>query len=54
LGTFVGSIVFLIGVWVDKKARKIHRKQFFIFQKVAFPVACLLIASLVFFFITRH
>ena len=54
LGTTIGSIVFLIGVWTDKKERKLKGKQLFNFQKVVFPVALLLIASLVFFFITRH
>ena len=54
LGTFVGSIVFLIGVWADKYQRKKFSKIFFPFQKVIFPVACLLITSLVFFFVTRH
>ena len=54
LGVFAGSIVFLIGIWADKKARKMHGgKQFFIFQKVVFPVLALLITSLIFFFITR-
>lgn len=54
LGTIVGSIVFLIGVWADKYQRKKFTKIFFPFQKVIFPVAALLITSLIFFFITKH
>ena len=54
LGTIVGSIVFLIGVWADKYQRKKFSKIFFPFQKVIFPVVCLLIASLILFFITKH
>lgn len=55
LGTVIGSIVFLIGIWADKKARQLHKgKQFFVYQKVVFPVVCLIITSLVFFFLTKH
>lgn len=53
LGTIIGSIVFLIGVWADKKERKIKGKQLFKFQKVAFPIICLILTSAVFFFITK-
>jgi hypothetical protein len=54
LGTFIGSVVFLIGVWADKKARKMHGgKQYFIYQKVIFPVLALIITSLIFYFITK-
>ena len=54
LGTFIGSVVFLIGIWADKKARKAHGgKQYFIYQKVVFPVVALIITSLIFYFITR-
>jgi hypothetical protein len=52
-GILVGSIVFLIGVWMDKYQRRKFSKIFFPFQKVIFPVVALLIASLVFFFLTR-
>jgi hypothetical protein len=52
LGIVIGSIVFLIGVWADKKVRKVRGKQFFQYQKVAFPVASLLITSLVFWILT--
>jgi hypothetical protein len=53
LGTIVGSIVFLIGIWADKYERKIRKKVLFPFQKVVFPVLALLITSLIFYFITR-
>lgn len=51
LGIVVGSIVFLIGIWADKKVRKIKGKQLFIYQKVVFPVLGLIISSLVFFYL---
>jgi hypothetical protein len=55
LGTAVGSIMFLIGMWVDKVIRKVRSgKQLFIFQKVVFPVVTLIITSLVFYFITKN
>jgi len=54
LGTAIGSAVFLIGVWADKFQRKKFKKIFFPYQKVVFPVACLIIATLVFFFLTKH
>jgi hypothetical protein len=53
LGTIVGSVVFLIGVWADKYQRGKFSKIFFPFQKVIFPVVCLLIASLVFYIMTK-
>jgi len=53
LGTFVGSVVFLIGVCADKYQRKKFSKIFFPFQKVVFPVLSLLIASLVFYLIVK-
>ena len=53
LGTGVGSIIFLIGIWADKKVRKVKGKQLFIYQKVAFPVFALIITNLIFFFITH-
>jgi hypothetical protein len=50
LGTAIGSVVFLIGIWADKKVRKARGgKQIFHFQKVVFPVLALIIASLMFF-----
>jgi hypothetical protein len=54
LGIFIGSVVFLIGIWTDKKVRKIKGKQLFPFQKVAFPVIGLIISSLVFYFLTKR
>ena len=55
LGTAVGSIIFLIGMWVDKAIRKDRDgKQLFPFQKVVFPILSLIIASAVFFLITKH
>jgi hypothetical protein len=53
LGTFVGSIVFLIGIWADKYERRVHKKILFPFQKVVFPVLGLIISSLVFYFLTK-
>ena len=51
LGIIIGSIVFLVGVWSDKEVRKARDgKQLFIYQKVAFPVAALIAASLGFYF----
>ena len=44
-GTIIGSVGFLFGIYLDKKQREIYGKQFFQFQKVAFPVSALLIAS---------
>jgi hypothetical protein len=52
-GTAVGSVAFLLGAYADKFQRKKYKKIFFPFQKVIFPILALLIASLVFFFITR-
>lgn len=54
LGTLIGSIAFIIGVWADKYQRVKFRKIFFPFQKVAFPVLCLIISSLVFYFLTKN
>ncbi|HET7099416.1 MAG TPA: hypothetical protein VFI61_04255 [Patescibacteria group bacterium] len=52
-GIFVGSIVFLIGIWIDKTIRKGRDgKQLFHFQKVVFPVSMLAIASAVFYLVT--
>jgi hypothetical protein len=55
LGTGVGSVMFLIGMWIDKTIRKSRDgKQLFVFQKVVFPVLALAISSLVFFLITKR
>jgi len=54
LGTFVGSITFLVGVWGDKKLRKINGgKQFVKFQKVVIPVVSLVITSIIFWLIVK-
>lgn len=45
-GSLVGSLVFLFGVWLDKKERQIKVKILFPYQKVVFPVVSLIIASL--------
>lgn len=52
-GTTIGSLLFLLGVWADKKERKIKGKQLFQFQKVAFPVILLIISSVIMFFLTK-
>ena len=54
LGTVVGSTFFLIGIWTDKKIRKVRGKQLFPYQKVVFPVLSLIIASVAFFFLTKN
>lgn len=53
LGTAVGSLVFLKGVYLDKLERRKIGKQFFIYQRVVFPVLALTIASFIFYIITR-
>ena len=49
-GSMVGAGAFLLGVFVDKKVREKKGKQLFNFQRVAFPVTALVIASLVVYF----
>lgn len=49
-GTALGSIMFLFGMWADKKVRKIKGKQLFQYQKVVFPVVSLLITSLILYY----
>jgi len=54
LGTVVGSIMFAVGMWADKTVRKVRDgHQLFVFQKVVFPVLSLIIASVVFYLITK-
>lgn len=53
LGVSAGSVFFLIGIWADKKIRKIRGKQLFKFQKVVMPVISLIIASILFYFLTK-
>jgi len=52
VGIIVGSLTFLLGIWADKRVRKIKGRQLFNFQKVVFPVALLLISSLILRLIT--
>ena len=54
MGIVVGSLTFLLGIWADKKVRKIKRKQLFNFQKVVIPVAFLLISSIIVWIITKR
>ncbi len=54
VGTFLGSVGFLLGVYLDKKQRKIKGRQFFVYQKVAFPVICLIILSIAFYLLTKY
>lgn len=53
-GTALGSIIFLLGVWLDKKQRIKYGKQFFQYQKVVFPVSLLILTSLIMFLATRY
>lgn len=49
-GSILGAIAFTIGVFADKKVRKVRGKQLFNYQKVVFPVVSLTILSLVLYF----
>ena len=52
LGVTIGTIVFWLGVLLDKWLRKKNNnKVFFPFQKVAFPVAAILLVSWLFYFL---
>ena len=51
-GTIVGSLAFIAGMFLDKKVREVRGSQIFHFQKVAFPVSLLIIASIILFLIT--
>lgn len=53
LGTMVGSILFMLGALADKKVRKVRGSQLFKFQKVVFPVLAIIIASVIFLFLTK-
>lgn len=48
-GTIIGSVIFLLAVKLDKTARKLYGKQFFVYQKVVFPVVSLIVMSLIFY-----
>ena len=53
LGTFSGSALFLLSVWVDKLIRKSNQDKVYIYyQKVILPVLFLSLASFVFYLIT--
>ncbi len=49
-GSLLGACTFILAVLSDKKFREIKGRQLFQFQKVAFPVAALLIVSIVLYF----
>lgn len=49
-GSLIGVPAFILGVFIDKKVRKIKGKQLFQFQRVVFPVTVLIILSLVLYF----
>jgi hypothetical protein len=51
-GTVIGTLVFLLGRYLDGLVRKKYGKQFFQFQKVVFPVSALAIASIILYFVT--
>lgn len=54
LGIILGSIAFTLGMVVDKRVRKINNgKVLFQFQRVVFPVAALIISSVIMYLITR-
>jgi hypothetical protein len=54
LGVAIGSLVFSFGTWLDKKVRKVRGRQLFNYQRVVFPILCLIITSLIFFLITKY
>jgi len=54
IGITTGSLVFLFGIWADRKERKIREKQLFPYQKVVFPVLTLIITSVVFMIIVNR
>lgn len=53
LGNLFGSVAFLAGKELDGGVRRKHGKQLFNYQKVVFPVGLLIIASIIFFFVTK-
>lgn len=48
-GTIIGSIIFILAINLDRQMRKAYGRQFFVYQKVVFPVVSLIIMSLVFY-----
>ena len=53
LGVIIGTATFLLGIFADKKVRKMHTKQLFPYQKVVFPIVSLIIVSVIFHFVTK-
>lgn len=53
LGTIAGSLTFWFSLWLDKKVRQIKGRQFFLYQKVVFPITLLLISSVVLWIIIK-
>ncbi len=49
-GVIAGSVIFMLAVWVDKMVRKTYDRQLFIYQKVVFPVAGLILMSIFAYF----
>lgn len=49
-GTTLGSLMFLAGVWADKKIRAVKGKQLFQYQKVVFPLISLVVTSLLIYY----
>jgi len=54
IGITTGSLVFLFGIWADRKERIVRGKQLFLYQKVVFPVLTLIITSVVFMIIVNR
>ena len=53
-GLIIGSIVFLFSIMLYEYLKKINKgKSYFKFQKIATPIVLLLIASGIFYFITK-
>jgi hypothetical protein len=52
-GTILGSIFFLLGIWTDKKIRKLKGRQLVLYQKVVIPVLFLLVPSIISYFLLK-
>ncbi len=52
-GVVVGSMALLAGTWADNYQRKKFKKIFFPYQRVVFPILSLILASAVFYFLTK-
>lgn len=52
-GSALGAGVFTLSIFADKKVRQIRGKQLFQYQKVAFPVSLLILASTIMFFVAK-